>query len=501
MRARFRGLGLRVAALIQRRRHDQDLQDEIAFHVAMREAQLRDTGLPNAAHSARRRFGSVSRIREEMRDAWAVAPRLTSVLQDCRYAARALRRSPAFTAVVVLTLALGIGANTAVFSIVNAVLLRPLGFSEADRLLLLYEGVPGAGISRVPFSPSDLRDVRRDARSFDALSWFNGDAAELSGGGSDAERIRIARVSAGLFPMLGIAPQFGRLFSNKEDTPGHDLALISWELWARRYGTDSAVLGTAILLDRRPYTVIGVMPPGLQFPRRGPQFNSDPADVWIPAAIGDTQTAYGGGFNLGVIARLSSNTTLTQARAELEVLAAQIQERYPVALRSRSKAALQISASPLRDEIVGDVAFPLIMLLGAIVLVLLVACANVANLLLSRVAARQHEIGLRVALGASRLRLLQFQLAEPLLLSLAGGALGLALARVAIRAVPKAVATQVPGLDGAGLDPRVLAFTVGTSLLTAMIVAVVPFVAARCWGRAVPGRRDGGVIACRVRWW
>jgi hypothetical protein len=237
------GLRLRLVAWLGGRRHDQDLQDEIAFHVAMREAQLRDSGTADANAAARRRFGSAARIREEMRDEWAVMPRLASLLQDCRYAARALRRSRMFAVVVVLTLALGIGANTAVFSIVNAVLIRPLGFAEAERLVLLHEGVPAAGIDRVAFAYGDLAHLRRETRTFDAIGSFRNRAVELSGTAGDPERIQIAQVSADLFPMLGLQPALGRLFSEDEDTPGHDVALVSWELWQRRYAADPALVG------------------------------------------------------------------------------------------------------------------------------------------------------------------------------------------------------------------------------------------------------------------
>jgi len=475
VRAWLHGLRLRVVALFRGHRRDQELQDEIAFHLAMREAQLRDSGTADAARHARRRFGSAARIREEMRDEWAVLPSLVSLLQDCRYAVRGLRRSGAFTTVVVLTLALGIGANTAVFSIVNAVLLRPLGFAEGERLLLLHEGVPAAGIDRVAFAYGDLAHLRRDARSFDAIGSFRNRSVELSGGASDPERIQIAQVSADLFPMLGVRPGLGRPFRPDEDSPGHDVALLGWELWQRRYAGDPAVIGRAILLDRRPYTVIGVMPADLQFPRRGPQFNSQPGDVWVPLPLRNAQVEYASGFDVSVIARLKPGVTLPQARAELDLLAAQVQAQYPPALRNRSRARLLLFASPLHDEIVGAVGTPILLLLGAIALVLLIACANIANLLLSRAAARQHEIGLRVALGATRLRLLQLQLSEPLLLAAAGGLLGVFVARLALRAVPTAVAEQIPGLHGVDIDLRVLAFTAGLSIATAVTVGLIPF--------------------------
>jgi predicted permease len=474
----FSSLRLRLRALVRRDRQEQDLQDEIAFHLAMREAQLRGSGATNAGAGARRQFGSAGRIRDEMRDVWAVVPRLGSLLQDIRHSARALVRSGTFAVVVVLTLAFGIGANTAVFSIVNAVLIRPLGFADPDRLVVLHEGVPAVGIERVPFSPADLHDVEREVRSLDGVGSFRTVPFELSGRGGEPERIQGAKVTASLFPLLGVKPALGRLYSVGEDRPGNDLAVMSWALWQRRYAGNPGVIGQSILLDRRAYTVIGVMPATFAFPRRGLRFNSEPGDVWVPMAFTDGElAARGGGFANSVVARLKDGATLSAAQAELDVLAPRLQAQYPVSLRNRDVAPLLLFANPLREEIVGAVGRPLLMLLGAIGLVLLVACANVANLLLSRAAARQHEIGLRVALGASRVRLFQLQLSEVLLLTMAGAVFGVLVARLALDAMPAVVAEQTPGLHDVPIDLRVLAFTAGLSIGTAILFAVVPFLA------------------------
>ena len=276
----------RLRALLRRRQLEQDLDDEVTFHLAMREEQLRASGAPDARTGARRRFGSVTRIREDLREAWAFAPSLASLLRDFRYAARQLRRSVAFTSVVVLTLGLGIGANTAFFSVVNAVLIRPLGYADADRLVSLQEGFPQARIDRLPFSPLDFEDLRRDQQSFEAVAAYRTVPFELSGGDLP-ERIAGAKVSAELFATLGVGTMAGRTFSTADDRPGVNVVVLSWGLWQRRYAGNPGIVGQSIQLDRQPYTVIGIMPAGFVFPRRGPRFNGEPADVWVPIAFTD----------------------------------------------------------------------------------------------------------------------------------------------------------------------------------------------------------------------
>lgn len=397
---------------------------------------------------------------------------MNTLLQDLRYALRRFRHNPGFALVVVLILALGIGATTAVFSLVNAALIRPLGFAKPERLVALHEGAPPQ-IESVPFSPPDLLDLEREQKSFAGVGAFLNVPTELSGRG-DPERVQGARISASLFPLLGVEPALGRLFSASEDRPGANVALLSWELWQRRYEGDPGVLGQAVQLDRQPYTVIGVMPASFQFPRRGPQFNNEPADVWVPMAFTEAErTERGSRFNYSVIARLKDGVTVAEAQAELDVLAGLIYDNHPPIVRGFVKQ-LRLSVRPLHQEIAGEVTTPLLLLLGAVGLVLLVACANVANLMLSRAAAREREIGVRAALGATRLRLLQMQIAEALLLTVAGGALGIAIARSALDAVPAVVATAVPGLEDVSLDLRVLAFTAGLSIVSALLFGVIP---------------------------
>jgi predicted permease len=466
-------LRLRLRALTRRRGQEQDLQDEMAFHLAMREDQLRASGEARAGVEARRRFGSTTRIGEDLRATWAIAPGLSGFVQDLRYALRTLARSPGFAAVVVVTLGLGIGINTATFSIVNAALIKPLGFADPDRLVALQEQIVGYEFDEGPFSPPDFLDVQRDQRSFTGIAAFLNLSLELSEG-EQPVRVDAAKVSSNLFPLLGVAPLHGRTFASDEDRPGVDVAVLSWPLWQARFGGDAAVVGTSITLDRRPYTVIGVMPAAFEFPRRGPMLNNKPADVWVPMAFTDQQAqAHGNEFNHNVIGRLRAGVTLAQGRAELTTLAERINAAYPPVLRSNNfKTAF--SAIPLRTQFSGRAERPLLLLLAAVGLVLLVTCSNVANLVLSRAASRTKEIAVRLALGSSRARLLRLLLAETSILATAGCLVGLALSVVVVDLVPAPVAETLPAARDISIDGRVLVFSAAIAALTAIVFAVVP---------------------------
>ena len=471
---------------LRARRHadrlDQDLRDEMAFHLAMRTQQMQDAGVDDAERRARHQFGNPARLRDELRREWTVAPRVGLLLQDLRYGARTLRRTPAFALVVVLTLAFGIGINTATFSIVNAVLFRPLGFSEPERLVALQEHLQGFQLAGA-FSPADFVDVAREQQSFENLAAYSNQSMELSGAGAPV-RLDAARVSAALFPLLRVPPVLGRTFRVDEERPGLDIAIVSWQLWQSRLHGDPAIVGKRVTLDRRPFTVIGVMPPAFQFPQRGPQANNLPADVWVPLAFVPQQLqSRGDQFNFSAIGRLTSGVSLAAARSELAALATRVNDRYPPDLRSRG-FAIAFAAEPLRDAIAGRSERPLLLIWTAVGLVLLVTCANVANLLLSRAATRGGEVALRTALGSSRGRLLQLLLTEALLLAAAGGALGVLLAWLIVRAVPAAVTDRLPGAGGVHVDFPVLAFSAGLTVAMAVLFAIVPLLT---MDRGAPG--------------
>ena len=399
-----------------------------------------------------------------------------SLPSDLRHACRVLRKAPVFTAVTVITLAFGIGANSAIFSLVNAVLLRPLGYTEPERLMLVYEGFGGP--QKIGVSPPDFVDLTTLQRPFSSIGAYRTTQYELSGTG-EPERITGVRVSASVFPILGVPPAIGRTIVESDDRPGQDVAVLSHGLWQRRFGGDPSAVGRTITLDRRPYTVIGVMPAAFQFPKRGPQINGEPAQVWTPLALDPferSQDARGMMYNHSVIGRLRDGVTSRRARADIGALGPRLVDNYPSMLRDALKS-LTVTAVPLADEIAGEVQRPLLLLLGAVGLVLLVACANVANLILSRAVTRQREMGVRAALGAGRGRLLQMLLVEGLLLTATGGALGLFLGYAAVRAMPAVIALSLPGVSDVTLDARVALFTFALSALTALVFGLLPLAA------------------------
>jgi putative ABC transport system permease protein len=458
------------------RRALDGLDDDICEHIERETQDNVDRGMSrdDARRQAMMTFGNVALITEDTRAVWGW-PTLDGIRQDLRYAWRALRKNPAFAIVVALTLGFGTGINTATFSIVNAALIRPLGYADPERLVALHEHLAGFGLEGDPFSAPDFLDFQRDQQSFDGLAAYVNQLVELSEGGEPI-RADAAKVSANLFSVLGVTALLGRDFTVEDDRPGTDVAVLAWGLWQTRYSRDPAIIGKTITLDRRPYTVIGVMPATFEFPLRGARSNSRPASVWVPMAFtGPQKQGRGDQFLYSVIGRLKKGVSIDDARTELEVLGSRINASYPPVLRN-ANFSIRLSATPLRESIAGRVERPLFLLLAAVGLVLLVTCANVANLLLARASSRAREIAVRTALGSSRGRLAQLMFAEAAILSTAGALVGVVFSRLVVGAVPAVVRETLPLAGAISIDVRVLAFTAGVVVVSSFFFALLPLV-------------------------
>ncbi|HKD84753.1 MAG TPA: ABC transporter permease [Terriglobales bacterium] len=388
--------------------------------------------------------------------------------QDFRFGWRTLRKNPGFAAVAVLVLALGIGANAAIFSVVNAVLLQPLPFDQPDRLVSLYHIPPPAsfpGMSLFAVSPANFLDWRAQAHSFDGMSAYGFGRYTMTGKGRP-EVVRMVAVTDGFFAVMHAQPLLGRAFVEGEDQAGRDHEVIlSYDTWRDQFAANPAIVGSNIQLNDQAYTVVGVMPRGFEYP----VYPGYRPQMWKPQNWTAQERAIRDNHNYGVIARVKSGVTLEQAKAELATISDRLAQQYP-----KDDKGWGATAIPLRDDLVGDVRPALLILLGAVALVLLIACANVANLVLAKMLSRRREVAIRSALGASRRRLLQQVLAETVLISLAGGLLGLIFAHYGGVFIVKFAGQQLPRATGIGLDGWVLGFTLTISLVTGIVSGLVP---------------------------
>ena len=397
---------------------------------------------------------------------------MSRLSQDIRYAVRSMRRAPLFSTVVILTLGLAIGATTAVFTIVNAVLLRSLPYRDPGRLVLFHERI---GTMTPPgFSAPDYIAFRDRLTSLESVGVYRNREYELSG--VDApERIIGLRASASLFSVLGVSPLIGRTFTEEEDEGAGRVAILSNHLWTRAYGRDPDIIGRAVMLDRQPYSIIGVLPETFIFPSRGLLANNIPADVFIPISLtASERSAFGSNYNISVIGRLKQGVTSERADAEArELVHANAVELYPASLDGLGNA-ISASAAPLRDEVVNRARTLLLVIFAAVALVLLIACADIASLMLTRALSRQREMAVRAALGADRIRVVGQLLVESGVLAFAGGALGLGFAQALSRVLISMAPPSMPQLGDVTIDGRILAFTAGVSLLTAVLCGLLP---------------------------
>jgi putative ABC transport system permease protein len=385
-----------------------------------------------------------------------------------------LAKSPGFTAIALATLALGIGANTAIFSVVNAVLLRPLPFVESQRIVAISEKLP-AFTEAMPMNAPDYRAFSDRQRSFDTLAIYSDKHLDLSGGG-EPERIEGARTSASVFPLLGIPPLMGRTFTPDEDQPGRNVAVLSYGLWKRRFAGDPNVLGRTISLDRLPYTVIGVMPASFQFPLKGDRWSGEPADLWVPMAFTPYELqAWGTMYNHRVLARLKPGITLPEAQSDASTTMAEVEKLYPASLASYFQGQhVGTVVQPYNQVVTGNIRTPLLVLLVAVGVVLLIACANVANLLLARATGRQREVAVRAALGAGRWRLVRQMFSESLLLGIVSGVAALFVAYWGVGALTSIAPADLPRMQEVQMDGRVLSFAFLLSMVITVLFGVIP---------------------------
>jgi len=447
--------------LIRRERFDRDLEDEMRFHLEMKARA--GGGTAEAGYAAQRHFGNTLLLRERSRDQWGWMW-LDALLQDLRYAVRLLRRNPGFATVAVLTLALGTGATTAVFSVVNAVLLRPLPYPQSERLAQLWSTNANANRWGLWTAYPRFVDWRRESKSFEEMATARTWVISL-GGGDHPESLFGVVTSSRLFQVLRVEPMLGRSFLPEEDQPGHDhVIILSYGLWQRRFGSDRTVVGRAVEVDRQSYTVIGVMPPEFRFPPELPA--SYNIDAWLPPAP-DPSRDERVSNNYYTFARLKPGVTIAQAQAEMDAV------NHGLAERHWEDHSLGVKVAPWRQQVGSEVRPALLLLLGAISLVLLIACANVANLLLARGATRQRETALRQALGAGRARLIRQLLTESVLLAVCGGAAGLLLAYLGLGLLIR-MASDIPRVNETTMDSHVLMFSLALTIGTGLIFGIVP---------------------------
>jgi putative ABC transport system permease protein len=483
---RTKGLLRRLGDRFRRTPARDEIDSELEFHLEMQTRRYIATGMhPAAARAeARRRLGRVETIKEECaviaagmsenqrRRTW-----WRGLGQDVAYSVRVLRKSPLFTTTALVTLAVGIGATTAIFSVVETVLLASLPYSNVNRVMVVWNSYAPTGLEKAAVSPPEFLDITAGARAFDRTSAISSQQMSLvgdcAGGPCDAEQVTAYLTSPSVFETLGVTPALGRPFSaadGRADTPA--VVMLTDALWRRRYGANPSVVGQTISLAGRPVTVVGILPQAMRFPEAPLGFIRQRADVWVAYDWSQRKGEGRGNQYLAVLARLGPGVTSARARQDLDLIADRFRAEFPSRYAGADRH-WHFATSTLHDEMVGDVRPALVTLLGSVGLVLLIACVNVAHLLLARGATRRRELAVRSALGATRVRLVRQVLVESLVLTSAAGVMGVALATSGIR-ILVALDPGLPRIDGARVDGAVLAFSAALTLLTGLLVGLVP---------------------------